>query len=278
RRYRRPRPAPGRHGVLPRRPRRLRPDRRHVPRPGARAGEGAGHRGGREHHGRAPGDPHVGRPRHRVRHRGQGRRGPPQHGRGAAPGRRAGVAPRGLRAGLGAMRSRGSQQRRRDEIVRLATASGPASVEELARAFGVTASTIRRDLAALTAEGRLARTYGGAMPVTAHPEPPLRERTGEAFAAKRAIARAAVAEVGPGETVLLDAGSTVGALARELRSVPGLTVITVGLTALQELSDPAEIDAQGITVHCLGGTLRPLSQGFVGPLAEAALERLTFDR
>ncbi|HLU53996.1 MAG TPA: DeoR/GlpR family DNA-binding transcription regulator [Pseudonocardia sp.] len=175
------------------------------------------------------------------------------------------------------MRSRGSQ-RRRDEIVRLATASGPASVEELARAFGVTASTIRRDLAALTAEGRLARTYGGAMPVTAHPEPPLRERTGEAFAAKRAIARAAVAEVGPGETVLLDAGSTVGALARELRSVPGLTVITVGLTALQELSDPAEIDAQGITVHCLGGTLRPLSQGFVGPLAEAALERLTFDR
>jgi DeoR/GlpR family transcriptional regulator of sugar metabolism len=170
------------------------------------------------------------------------------------------------------MPARGSQ-RRRDDIVRLATTSGLASVDELSQAFGVTPSTIRRDLALLTTEGRLARTYGGAMALTAHPETSLRQRTGEAFAAKRAIARAAATEVRPGETVLLDAGSTVGALAHELRTVPGLTVVTVGLTVLQELSD-----AEGVTVHCLGGTLRPLSQGFVGPLAEAALERLTFDR
>jgi DeoR/GlpR family transcriptional regulator of sugar metabolism len=82
-----------------------------------------------------------------------------------------------------------------------------------------------------------------------------------------------VTQVRPGETVLLDAGSTVGALANALRAVPNLTVVTVGLTALQELSD-----AEEVTVHCLGGTLRPLSQGFVGPLTEAALERVTFDR
>jgi DeoR/GlpR family transcriptional regulator of sugar metabolism len=168
--------------------------------------------------------------------------------------------------------ARGSQ-RRRDEIVRLATTSGLASVDELSQTFGVTASTIRRDLAVLTAEGRLARTYGGAMALSAHPETPLRQRVGEAFAAKRAIARAAAAEIRPGETVLLDAGSTVGALAHELRSSPGLTAVTVGLTALQELAD-----AEAVTVHCLGGTLRPLSEGFVGPLAEAALERVTFDR
>ncbi|GAA0896474.1 DeoR/GlpR family DNA-binding transcription regulator [Pseudonocardia zijingensis] len=170
------------------------------------------------------------------------------------------------------MAERGSR-RRRAEIVRLATTSGLASVDELSRTFGVTASTIRRDLAVLTAEGRLARTYGGAMALTAHPESPLRQRVGEAFAAKRAIARAAAALVRPGETVLLDAGSTVGALAHELRSCPGLTAVVVGVTALQELGD-----ADGITVHCLGGTLRPVSGGFVGPLAEASLERLTFDR
>jgi DeoR/GlpR family transcriptional regulator of sugar metabolism len=60
-------------------------------------------------------------------------------------------------------------QRRRDEIVRLATTSGLAGVEELSQTFGVTASTIRRDLALLTSEGRLTRTYGGAMALTAHP-------------------------------------------------------------------------------------------------------------
>jgi DeoR/GlpR family transcriptional regulator of sugar metabolism len=162
---------------------------------------------------------------------------------------------------------------RRDQIVHLATTTGLASVEELSRTFGVTASTIRRDLAQLTAAGRLARTYGGAMALVAHPEASLRQRTGEAFEAKRAIARWAAERIGTGETVLLDAGSTVGALAHELRAAGDLTVVTTGLTALQELSD-----VDGVRVECLGGTLRPLSQSFVGPLAEAALERMTFDR
>lgn len=164
-------------------------------------------------------------------------------------------------------------QARRDRILHLATTTGLTSVEELSERFGVTASTIRRDLARLTADGRLARTYGGAMPLTAHPEASLRQRTGEAFEAKRAIARRAAAEVRTGETVLLDAGSTVGALAHELRSAKELTVATTGLTALQELAD-----VETVHVECLGGTLRPLSQGFVGPLTEAALERMTFDR
>ncbi|GAA2303140.1 hypothetical protein GCM10010234_52730 [Streptomyces hawaiiensis] len=37
-------------------------------------------------------------------------------------------------------------------------------------------------------------------------------------------------------------------------------------------------DVETVHVECLGGTLRPLSQRFVGPLTEAALERMTFDR
>ncbi|AXK35068.1 DeoR/GlpR transcriptional regulator [Streptomyces armeniacus] len=164
-------------------------------------------------------------------------------------------------------------QARRDRILHLATTTGLASVEELSRLFGVTASTIRRDLARLTADGRLARTYGGAVALTAHSEASLRQRTGEAYEEKRAIARWAAARVRPGETVLLDAGSTVGALARELRATKDLTVVTTGVTALNELADSGSV-----TVICLGGTLRQVSQGFVGPLAEAGLERMTFDR
>ncbi len=170
------------------------------------------------------------------------------------------------------MPNRGSRARR-DEIVRLATTSGLASVPELSHAFGVTPSTIRRDLAVLTADGRLARTYGGAMPLVMHPESSLGQRRAEAFEAKQHIARYAAALINPGETVMLDAGSTLGALAHELSTAEDLTVVTTGLTALQELAG-----APGVTVHCLGGTLRPLSQGFVGPIAEAALERMSFDR
>ncbi|MBB5162933.1 DeoR/GlpR family DNA-binding transcription regulator [Mycobacterium sp. AZCC_0083] len=164
-------------------------------------------------------------------------------------------------------------QARRSEIVRLAKTSGLASVEELSVIFGVTPSTIRRDLGQLTTEGLLARTYGGAIALNAHPEPSIRQRTLEGFDAKRAIAKWAATQVLPGETILLDAGTTVGAMGEFLRETERLTVITAGLTALEALAD-----ADTVRVECLGGTLRHLSQGFVGPLTESALARVSFDR
>jgi DeoR/GlpR family transcriptional regulator of sugar metabolism len=166
-----------------------------------------------------------------------------------------------------------SSRERRAEIVRLATVSGLANVEELSDVLGVTASTIRRDLALLTTQGKLARTYGGAIALGSHPEASLRQRSGQAFEAKRAIGRWAAGQVRSGETVLLDAGSTTGAMAHALGSTRDVVVATVGLNALDALAD-----AQGIEVLSLGGWLRPLSQGFLGPLTEASLERMTFDR
>jgi DeoR/GlpR family transcriptional regulator of sugar metabolism len=164
-------------------------------------------------------------------------------------------------------------QVRRAEIVRLAQRSGLASVDELALQFGVTASTIRRDLSQLTSEGSLARTYGGAIALHRQGESPLRQRAVEGFDAKRAIARWAAGQVRAGETILLDAGTTVGAMGEFLRDVDDLTVVTAGLTALEALAD-----ADGVRLECLGGTMRHVSHGFVGPLAEANVQRLTFDR
>jgi DeoR/GlpR family transcriptional regulator of sugar metabolism len=161
---------------------------------------------------------------------------------------------------------------RRSSIVTLASSTGLASVDELSALFGVTPSTIRRDLAKLTAEGRVARTYGGAMAMNRHSESTLPQRSGEARQAKTAIADWAARQVTAGDTVLLDAGSTVGLLATALRPIKKLTVATVSLTVIAALSD-----SPGVNVECLGGRLRPLSQGFYGPLAESALERMSFD-
>jgi DeoR/GlpR family transcriptional regulator of sugar metabolism len=165
----------------------------------------------------------------------------------------------------------GSRQRR-EEIVRLAETSGLASVTDMAERYAVSASTIRRDLARLESTGRLARTYGGAM-APANTEPSLQQRIGEAFAEKLAIAQWAAQQVEPGESLVLDAGSTVAALAHQLRDRTGLTIATTSLTVLSEL-----LGAHGLTVHCLGGTLRAVSQALVGPIAENALERMSFDR
>jgi DeoR/GlpR family transcriptional regulator of sugar metabolism len=95
----------------------------------------------------------------------------------------------------------------------------------------------------------------------------------EGFEAKRVIAKWAAQQVQPGETILLDAGTTVGAMGNFLRDVPDLVVVAAGLTVLEALAD-----ADDVRVECIGGTLRHLSQGFIGPLAEATLQRLTFDR
>jgi DeoR/GlpR family transcriptional regulator of sugar metabolism len=170
------------------------------------------------------------------------------------------------------MAGRGSKARR-TEIVRLARFSGLASVDELSAQFGVTPSTIRRDLGHLTSQGLIARTYGGAIALDRQPESSLRQRTMEGYEAKRDIARWAAGQVQPGETILLDAGTTVGAMGEFLCDTDRLTVVTAGLTALEALAD-----ADDVRVECIGGTLRHLSQGFVGPLAEATLQRLTFDR
>jgi uncharacterized protein YgbK (DUF1537 family) len=88
RRDRRPRPAAGRHRLLPRRPRRLRPGGRHVPRPRTRTGQGDGAGVGGEHHRRPPGHPHQRRPRDRLRHRRHRQGRPSQHAGGPPPSRR----------------------------------------------------------------------------------------------------------------------------------------------------------------------------------------------
>jgi len=161
---------------------------------------------------------------------------------------------------------------RREHIVSLAQSNGEANVEDLAAHFGVSLSTIRRDLATLTGSGKVARTYGGAIALTGHQELSLRQRIGEAYTEKHGIALWAKQQVQSGDSVLLDGGSTVGALAHEMRQLGNLTVATASLNVIEELGD-----AEGITVQCLGGRLRTVSQSFVGPLTEGALEHLTFD-
>ncbi|MBY4207201.1 DeoR/GlpR transcriptional regulator [Rhodococcus fascians] len=166
-----------------------------------------------------------------------------------------------------------ASEARRGEIVRLAKSGGLTSVDELSSLFQVTASTIRRDLDHLTKQGLLARTYGGAIAIGSRHEASVKQRSLEGYEAKRLIAAKAAEYVQPGETVLLDAGTTVGAMAGYLRHAVDLTIIAAGLTALEALADADEVH-----VECIGGTLRHLSQGFVGPLAEASLRRVSFDR
>ena len=161
--------------------------------------------------------------------------------------------------------------RRRQYILEL-IGTGEEDVDVLAGILKVSASTIRRDLAVMSDEGQITRTYGGAVLAHAQPEQALPAREQENRAAKEAIARAAAERIEDGDRVLLDAGSTVGALGRLLPARP-LHVVTGNLPLV-----PLLANAPPLELTVLAGTVRPISMGVIGPLAELTLRRLTVDK
>jgi DeoR/GlpR family transcriptional regulator of sugar metabolism len=76
----------------------------------------------------------------------------------------------------------------------------------------------------------------------------------------------------PGQLLVMDAGTTVGALAVRLSSYQRITVVTNGLTTMHALEDAA-----GVELIVLGGLVRHVSLGMVGPLAESAMRGITAD-
>lgn len=150
--------------------------------------------------------------------------------------------------------------------------SGEADVDLLADRLAVSPSTIRRDLASMSEQGMVTRTYGGAVPARSQPEQRLAQRERQNRSAKDAIARLASAMIEDGQSVLLDNGSTVGALGR-LLAHRELRIVTGNLPLV-----PALAGMPGIELTVLAGTVRPISMGVVGPLAELTLRRVTVDK
>lgn len=115
-------------------------------------------------------------------------------------------------------------------IIREVQKHGSVSVAELAREFQVSGVTIRNDLRAISAEGWIHRTHGGAMSVATRLGSVIWEhRTQERAMEKDAIGKAAAALLKTDETIILDAGTTAIRLAAHLGEVDRLTCIVVDL-------------------------------------------------
>jgi DeoR family fructose operon transcriptional repressor len=163
---------------------------------------------------------------------------------------------------------------RQSRIAQLINERQTVSVAELGTLFDVSDMTIRRDLERLEERGILERTHGGAIilkrPTGDHP---YYAREHEQVLEKAAIARAAASLVKDGETIALDAGTTIASFARTLVDKHDLTVITNSVHVINEL-----LGVPGITVIATGGTLWEPTVSLVGPLAVSALRRFTVDK
>lgn len=145
-------------------------------------------------------------------------------------------------------------QERQNEILSLLVQRGSVvKMTELAQKFGASNETIRRDLAYMQQQQLIRRVYGGAVLA----EQQSNNSARAIFSATRvkgqrereAIGRLAARQVCENETLLLGTGTTVLEVAKALKHLRHLTILTNSLLVAQELSDTS------FDVYLLGGKL-----------------------
>lgn len=141
--------------------------------------------------------------------------------------------------------------KRWEEIIRILERDGSIDVNSLSDHFGVTAKTIRQDLAELEAKGLLERVHGGAVfKSNGSGVFPIQERKQHNLEEKERIAAAALKYIQNSDTIILDGGSTTLQLAKKLTD-QRLVVITNDLIIAGEL-----LPHESVTLYLSGGKLR----------------------
>lgn len=152
-------------------------------------------------------------------------------------------------------------------------AAGSASATELAGLTGRSAMTVHRDLEDLAARGLLRRFHGGASALpTSVFESSSEFRLHRQREAKEALARVARGFVEPGASVMLDDSTTVLALARLLRDVEQVTVVTNYRQVVELFVDVPEVQ-----LVVIGGRYSRTHDSFIGAPDQTGVDAYAVD-
>lgn len=150
---------------------------------------------------------------------------------------------------------------------------GSATVDELCVELGVSGATVRRDLCELDMRSQVRRVHGGAVSIEASLEEPVfDDKALIAASEKQAIAQATLQLIKPNDSIFLDGGSSVLALARLLVDMSKLTVVTNSFRVASILS------AAGPRMILVGGEFRRISQTFVGPMTRPHIDQIFVEK
>ena len=149
------------------------------------------------------------------------------------------------------------------------------SVQQLAADIGVSQATIRRDLQTLASQELVRLTRGGVMnklvSTTAEPEYAVKSTLN--LDEKIRIGRAACSMIHPGDTILLDTGTTTYQMTAYLNQVENVTVVTNDIRIAADLAASPDIQ-----LCMLGGLVRKGYYTTTGQWAQTALEGLHVDK
>jgi DeoR family transcriptional regulator, fructose operon transcriptional repressor len=145
--------------------------------------------------------------------------------------------------------------------------------ETLSRELEASDSSVRRDLDSLEQEGLLRRVYGGAVSVQ-QPANRAFDYAAEIVRLsdeKHRIGRLTAGLIEDGQTVILDGGSTVAAVAREL-AAKSLHIVTNSLPIAETFES-----LRNIELTLTGGYLDPRLRVMLGPFCEQMLSAIRAD-
>lgn len=151
---------------------------------------------------------------------------------------------------------------------------GIINLKEITRELGISEITVRRDFEKLEKQGKLTRVLGGAA-LTDKPEEtdiaelPMRKRNMIHAEEKKRVAEYAASLVHEGDSVFLDAGTTMVPLMKLLEKMH-IKIVTYSQLLLGGYSVEAEI-------FQIGGIYKPYYALSVGPIAQEILKRFHFD-
>lgn len=161
---------------------------------------------------------------------------------------------------------------RQNKILEMVKSRKYCTVDFLSKQLFVAPITIRRDLETLEAAGFLTRCHGGAsVPDHQNREVPfdLRERTNSSVKAE--LGKQAAALLKPGDTIFMDASSTVRHIIDYIYPEQNLTVITNSIKALEKLRE------KHISCYLTGGMLLENSYALIGNIAEKTVSEMYAD-
>lgn len=160
---------------------------------------------------------------------------------------------------------------RHAKILELLKEKNTVKIQELVELTNSSESTIRRDLTQLEESKLLKRVHGGAARLKGKlQEPSMNEKSSKNHQEKKLIGQYAARLVEDGDSIYLDAGSTVVEMIPYLPT--DIVVVTNGIMHLPLLLE------RNIKTYLLGGLVKPSTSALVGRDAFSSLGHYRFDK
>ncbi len=164
--------------------------------------------------------------------------------------------------------------KREQKILEMLQQQQKLSIDEISEMFGITPSSVRRQLRDMEEKGMVTRTYKGVMlaPDWQFDED-VRSRRYLQISEKKAIAKKALEYIRERDVILLGNGTTILEVAKQLKNRVNLIVTTTSVPVAAEL-----YNNPGLEVQMVGGIVRPYTGSIVGPQSLRFLEGIHFNK